>query len=52
MGKLGKGTYAGWVRERVVAEFPSWLDENGNVQTDPVWQPKFDMKWRQSFKIK
>ena len=52
LGKLGKGTYTGWVRERVIAKFPTWLDENGNIQADPVWQPKFDMKFRQSFTVK
>jgi hypothetical protein len=52
LGKLAKGTYVGWVRERAVASFPSWLDENGNVLTEPVWQPPYDVKFRQSFKVK
>jgi hypothetical protein len=52
LGNLATGSYTGWVRERTVAAYPTWIDENGNVLSDPVWLPKYSMKWQQLFTVK
>jgi len=52
LGKLAKGTYAGWVREQVLSSYPTWVDENGAIVTEPIWLPKYDTKWSHTFTVK
>jgi hypothetical protein len=51
LGKLAKGTYTGWARERVLSSYPTWTDESGLV-TDPIWLDKFDTTWKHTFTVK
>ena len=51
LGKPAKGTYKGWVREQVVSEFPTWMDDNGNILADPVWSPASNVKYSRSFAV-
>jgi hypothetical protein len=51
LGKLARGTYTGWARERVMGPYPTWLGDTGLVTT-PIWQPKFDTTWKHTFTVK
>ena len=52
LGKLAKGTYSGWVREQVVSDYPTWMDESGAIVTDPIWLPKYNTRWAHTFTVK
>jgi len=52
LGKLPKGKYAGWGRIRTLASYPTWMDDNGNLLSDPVWADKLDLKVAHTFTVK
>jgi hypothetical protein len=52
LGKLRKGTYAGWVRDMTPSAVPGWLDDSGGVLAEPVWIPAWDHTYGHTFTVK
>jgi hypothetical protein len=52
LGKLAKGTYKGWFKEQIVSEYPTWVDENGTILTDPIWNPASSARLQRTFTVK
>jgi hypothetical protein len=52
LGKLAKGTYAGWVRDMVPSAMPGWLDDSGAVLAEPVWLQPWDDTVQHKFTVK
>jgi hypothetical protein len=52
LGKLAKGTYKGWGRMQTLAAYPTWMDDQGNLLTGPVWQDKMDVRLPHTFTVK
>ena len=52
MGKLAKGEYRGWVKEQVVSDYPTCMDPDGAIVTDPIWSAKYTHKFPRTFAVK
>ncbi len=52
LGKLAPGTYKGWVREQVISQFPTWMDNSGAIVTDPIWIAPYSVRYAHSYKVK
>jgi hypothetical protein len=50
--KLAPGTYKGWVRERAISEYPTWMNDSGAIVTAPIWLPAFNTKWTRTYTVK
>jgi hypothetical protein len=51
-GKLAKGTYTGWSKTITLAPYPTWVDDNGKILSEPVWVPKETTRVAHTFTVK
>jgi hypothetical protein len=52
LGKLAPGTYKGWVRQQVISQIPTWMDNNGAIVTDPIWVKAYSVKYAHTYTVK